>query len=275
MGRMSSSPAIMTWPRPTRPEASRLSKTSTVKKMPDCARIRRSSAAMAGVTPELRQFRGAQHQQPLCAMDAPRESTSTIGTSSNRRAAASAEPNVPDSAELRMTASTVSPSSAAALYASRNAFGGGCDVVGRSPARSRSTNRGCVDVDAVPQRLVLEHHQQRHHVDAVRPDDLLRQVARAVRHDADGPARQLDVPRRRPLHRAVLHRHVLRLVRHQRAQRAQVGEHRLRIVRVDVDLQHVGAADDDERVARSRSHARTGSASGRAPPRTSASVQKR
>jgi hypothetical protein len=47
----------------------------------------------------------------------------------------------------------------------------------------------------------------------------------------------------------VLHGHVLGLVRDQRAQRAQVREDRLRLVGVDVHLEHVRAADHDERVA--------------------------
>ena len=105
------------------------------------------------------------------------------------------------------------------------------------------------DVHPVAQHLVLEDQVQRHQVHAVRAHHLVRQVAGGVGHHAHGAARQRHVPRRRALGHGVLGVHVLRLVRRQPAEAAQVAEHLLGLVGVHVHLEHVAAADDHQRVA--------------------------
>jgi hypothetical protein len=117
-------------PRPTRPEASKRSKVSTVKMIPDLRRIasRRATISAGGVASS-----ASSHalitRRPVRS-DAPSVSMRWTGAPWKRPAAAWAEAIVPESPEPRMTPRTTSPSSAARANVSRKSAGAGWLVVG-------------------------------------------------------------------------------------------------------------------------------------------------
>jgi len=102
------------------------------------------------------------------------------------------------------------------------------------------------DVHSVPQGLLALHQDHGHNLDTVSPDDLLRKVRSTVGDDTHGATSQGQMPAGRPLSHGMLGLHVLGFVGGQGAQGLQVGENRLGLVGVHMNLQHAVGSNDDE-----------------------------
>jgi hypothetical protein len=80
-------------------------------------------------------------------------------------------------------------------------------------------------------------------------DNFFGQVTCAVGNQTDRASSQLHVRARCPFNRVMLRGHVFCFVRNQLAKRAQVVEHFSGQIGVDMHLEHITAANHDQRVA--------------------------